>query len=74
LTLLHGNQPSFPEMLARLVEKEADALVRPGRADAIFFCSNKNIAFADVRMSEHVLTLPLASPRVPGMARTPVLP
>lgn len=52
VALLHGNQPSFLEMLAGLVVNEADALVRLGRAGA---------AFADVRMSEHVLTLPLAS-------------
>jgi hypothetical protein len=45
----------------RLMEAEADALVRLGRAGATFFCSTKNIAFADVRMGEHVLTLPLAS-------------
>jgi hypothetical protein len=59
--LLHGNEPSLREMLARLVENEADALVRLARAGATFFCSTKNIAFADVRMSEHVLTLPLAN-------------
>jgi hypothetical protein len=61
VTLLHGNQPSFLEMLAGLVENEADALVRLGRAGATFFCSTKNIAFADVRMGEQVLTLALAS-------------
>jgi hypothetical protein len=60
VTLLQGNQPSLLEMLAALVEKEADALVRLGRAGATFFCSAKNIAFADVTMGEHVLTLPLA--------------
>jgi hypothetical protein len=52
VTLLHGNQPSFLEMLVGLVENEADALVRLGRAGATFFCSTKNIAFADVRMAE----------------------
>jgi hypothetical protein len=61
VALLHGIQPSFLEMLRRLAEKEADVLVRLGRAGAEFFYSNKNIAFADVRMAEHVLTLPLAS-------------
>ena len=61
--LLHGNQPSLLEMLAGLVEKEADALVRLGRAGATFFCSTKNTAFADVMIGEHVLTLPLAGPK-----------
>ena len=61
VALLHGNQLSLQEMLAGLVENETDALVRLGRADATFFCSTTNIAYADVRAGEHVLTLPLAS-------------
>src|SRR6516164_6674243 len=38
-----------PEVTGSATESE-----RLGRAGATFFCSNKNIAFADVTMGEHV--------------------
>jgi hypothetical protein len=41
VALLHGNQPSFLEMLRRLAEKEADVLVRLGRAAQNFFIPTK---------------------------------
>jgi hypothetical protein len=59
--LLHGSEDSVFEMLMRLMEKEADALVRLARAGATFFCSTKKTAFADIRIGEHCLTLPLTS-------------
>jgi hypothetical protein len=58
--LLHGIQPSSLEMPAGRVEGEADEIVRLGLAGATFFCSTKDIAYADVRVGEDVLTLPLA--------------
>jgi hypothetical protein len=62
VTLLHGSGESFLEMLMRLMEKEADALVRLARAGATLFFSTKRVAFADVRIGNHVLTQPLRSP------------
>jgi hypothetical protein len=41
VTLLHGSEDSFLEMLMRLMEKEADALVRLARAGATLFFSTK---------------------------------
>jgi hypothetical protein len=61
VTLLHGSEDSFLEVLMRLMEKEADALVRLARAGATLFFSTKQVAFADVRIGNHVLTQPLKS-------------
>jgi hypothetical protein len=61
VALLHGNQPSVLDMLAGLMENEADALVRLGRAGATLFCSSKNVAYADVKVGAHVVTLALTS-------------
>ena len=61
LTLMSPQQESLLEMLMRLMEKETDALVRLARAGATFFCSNKKVAFADVRIGNHCLTMPLTS-------------
>ena len=61
VALMHGAEESLFEALRKLLEKEADALVRIARAGATLFISTKRVAFADVRIGEHVLTLPLRS-------------
>jgi hypothetical protein len=61
VALMHGTgQPLF-EMLSKLQEKEADTLVRLARTAATLFVSAKRVAFADVRVGDRVLTLPLRS-------------
>jgi hypothetical protein len=60
ITLMSPQQDAMLEMLMRLMEKETDTLVRLARENATFF-SNKKIAFADVKIGNHCLTLPLAS-------------
>ena len=61
VALMHGAEESLFETLSKLLEKEADALVRIARARATLFTSTKRVAFADVRIGEYVLTLPLRS-------------
>jgi hypothetical protein len=61
VTLLSAQQDPVFDLLKRLLEKETDALVRLARAGATFFCSHKKVAFADVRIGNHCLTLPLTS-------------
>jgi hypothetical protein len=55
------DQEQLADIFARLLEKDADALVRLGRTGATFFCSTKGIAFAEIRTGERVETLPLTS-------------
>src|SRR4029077_14051593 len=61
VTLMSAQQDNVFDLLKRLLEKETDALVRLARAGATFFCSHKKIAFADIRIGNHCLTLPLKS-------------
>ena len=61
LKLMSEQQESLLEMLMRLLEKEADALVRLAHAGATFFCSPQKLAFADVKSGDHRLTVPLTS-------------
>jgi hypothetical protein len=51
----------FSDLLRRLSEKDADVLVRLGRAGATFFCSAAGEAFADVAIGRSRITWPLSS-------------
>ena len=52
---------SILDMLHALFEKEAEALVRLGRANADYFCNSKGEAFADIMVDGRRETRPLAS-------------
>jgi hypothetical protein len=59
--LMHGTEQPLFDILQKLLEKETDALIRLARAGATMFMSTKRVAFADVRIGNHFLTLPLRS-------------
>ena len=61
VTLLQEEQEPLADLLFRLMEKDADVLVRLGRAGATYFCSTKGVAFAETRAGERTETLPLTS-------------
>jgi hypothetical protein len=61
LTLVFERESNILELLMRLMEKDADTLVRLGRAGGTFFCSPAGVAFVDVMIDGNRLTWPLSS-------------
>ena len=61
LNLTSNNKESIAEVLFRLLEKEAEALIRIGRTGATYFCDPGGNAFADIMADGRRETRPLTS-------------